>query len=180
MVVECGGCKKKYKFDESKMQGRESATLRCPNCKGSITVTGAAPRVGDRTTRLDADAAQLPTSSKIPATGLSMPPSRRISIAVLEGKQSGQKFTIDRPRVTIGRSDADVVIDDAEISRQHCAVEMHGARIVLRDLGSTNGTFVDEVKISQMEIQNHSEFRIGSTCLMLILTDPDLDLEPVS
>ncbi|MFQ5876853.1 MAG: FHA domain-containing protein [Acidobacteriota bacterium] len=179
MIVACGGCGKRYRFDEAKLGGRTSAVLRCPNCKGSIAVTGPA-RVGDQTTRLDADAAQLPASAKVPKGSLAMPPSRRISIAVLAGKESGRIFIMDRPQVTIGRSDADIVLDDPEVSRQHVALEVHGPRIVLRDLGSTNGTFVDDVKISQMEIQNRAEFRIGSTRLMLILIDTESDLEPVS
>jgi pSer/pThr/pTyr-binding forkhead associated (FHA) protein len=42
---------------------------------------------------------------------------------------------------------------------------------VLHDLNSTNGTFVDEQKITSVTLENHSEFRIGSTTFMLIITD---------
>ena len=109
-----------------------------------------------------------------------MPKARRISLAVLEGKDNGRIFTVDQPRVTIGRSDADIVLDDREVSRQHAAIEIHGARAVLKDLGSTNGTFVNEVKITQSAIENHGEFRVGGTRLMLILIDIENELEPLS
>jgi len=176
MIVTCGGCTKSYRFDEAKLQGRASATLRCPACKAAITVTAPAA-VGDRTTRLDIDADLIPASSKVPSGELSMPRARRVSLAVLQGKDSGRIFPVDRPRVVIGRGDADIVLNDSEISRQHACLEIHGPKVVLKDLGSTNGTFLNDVKIAQSEIDNRSEFRVGGTRLMLILTDTESDLE---
>jgi len=49
--------------------------------------------------------------------------------------------------------------------------------VVLKDLGSTNGTFINDQKIAQTELENRAEFRIGGTVLMLILApvaEPDL------
>lgn len=178
MIVDCGGCSKRYRFDPAKLQGRESATLKCPNCKGTITVT-APTHPGDRTTRLAADADLLPTSAKVRGGDLVMPSARRISLAVLDGKDKGRIFNVDRPRVTIGRSDADITVEDTEVSRQHAVLEMHGPRCVLKDLGSTNGTFVNDQKITQCEIENHGEFRVGGTRLMLMLIDIEKDLEPL-
>lgn len=178
MIVVCEGCSKRYSFDPAKLQGRESGTLKCPNCKGMITVTSPI-HPGERTTRLALDADLIPSSSKVPGGGLAMPPSRRISLAVLDGKDKGRIFNVDRPRVTIGRSDADITVDDKEVSRQHAVIEMHGPRCVLKDLGSTNGTFVNDQKITQCELENHGEFRVGGTRLMLMLIDIEKDLEPL-
>ncbi len=179
MIVVCGGCGKRYTFDMAKLQGRPSANLRCPSCKAAITVTATADP-GDRTTRIDADANQIPASTKVPGGDLSLPLSRRFSLAVLQGKDSGRIFPIDRPLVVLGRSDADIVLNDPEISRQHAAIEVHGAKVVLKDLGSTNGTFINDVKIAQTEIDNRAEFRVGGTVLMLIMTDAEPDLEVLS
>ena len=177
MIVQCGGCAKRYKFDGAKLQGRDSATLRCPNCQAPITIS--APDPGDQTTRLDADANLVPKSGPVRGGDLAMPMGRRLSLAVLEGKDSGRIFPIDQPRVVLGRGDADVVLNDGEISRQHACIEVRGPRVVLKDLGSTNGTFIEEVKIAQQEIDNRAEFRIGGTRLMLIVTETEPDLEPV-
>jgi pSer/pThr/pTyr-binding forkhead associated (FHA) protein len=106
-----------------------------------------------------------------------MPSDRRLSLAVLEGKDSGRIFLIDRPRMVLGRGESDIVLNDTEVSRQHACIEVHGARVVLKDLGSTNGTFLNEVKVSQGEIENRTEFRLGGTRLMLILTETQSDLE---
>lgn len=169
MIVTCPGCSKRYNFDESRLGGRPSASLRCPNCGVAITV--AAPDPGDQTTRLDADASLIPKSAKVPGGDMVMPAARRISLAVLQGQDSGKIFPVDKPRVVLGRGDSDIVLNDGEVSRQHACIEVHGQRVVLKDLGSTNGTFMDEVKVSQAELENRAEFRVGGTRLMLILTD---------
>ncbi len=176
MIVTCGGCSKRYRFDVAKLQGRASANLRCPGCGATITITKPGDP-GDRTTRIDADANQIPTSSRVPAGDLTLPPSRRVSLAVLQGKDSGRIFPVDKPLVVLGRADSDVVLNDPEISRQHAAIEVHGGKVVLKDLGSTNGTFINDVKIAQTEIENRAEFRIGGTVLMLIMTATEPDLE---
>ena len=132
---------------------------------------------GDETTRLDQDANLLSKSTKVPQGDLSLPAERRLSLAVLQGKDSGRIFLVDKPRVILGRGEADIVLNDTEISRQHAAIEVHGSRVVLKDLGSTNGIFVNDVKVSQSEIENRTEFRLGGTRLMLIMTDTTADLE---
>jgi hypothetical protein len=177
VIVACPGCAKRYKFDPAKLAGRPSATLRCPGCQATITVS--APEAGDQTMRLDADANLLPQSAKVPGGDLAMPTGRRLSLAVLEGKDSGRIFPIERPRVTLGRGESDIVLNDSEISRQHASIEVRGQRVVLQDLGSTNGTFVNEVKVAQAELENRAEFRVGGTRLMLIMTDTEPDLEVI-
>ena len=169
MIVTCPGCGKRYNFDESRLAGRSSAKLKCPNCNAAISI--AAPDPGDRTTRLDADASLLPKSSKVPGGDMAMPPGRRVSLAVLQGQDSGRIFPVDKPRVVLGRGDSDIVLNDAEVSRQHACIEIHGQRVVLKDLGSTNGTFMDDIKVTQAELENRAEFRVGGTRLMLIVAD---------
>jgi len=177
VIVTCGGCSKRYNFDLAKLAGRPSAKLRCPHCDTTITV--AAADAGDQTTRLDQDANLLSKSAKVPQGDVSMPADRRLSLAVLQGKDSGRIFLVDKPRMVLGRGEADIVLNDTEVSRLHAAIEVHGARVVLRDLGSTNGIFVNEVKVSQSEIENRTEFRLGGTRLMLIMTDTSSDLETI-
>ena len=89
-----------------------------------------------------------------------------VSLVVIDGPLKGQVFPVIKPRVLVGRSEADIVLDDSEISRKHCALEVHGTSAVLADLGSTNGTFVDDEKIETHELQHMSEFRLGSTVMM--------------
>ena len=89
---------------------------------------------------------------------------------MIAGPEAGRIFPIEKPRVVIGRHDADINVDDPEISRQHAAVEIAGERAMLVDLGSTNGTFVGDGPVSEAPLENQSEFTIGGSTLMLIVT----------
>ena len=101
-----------------------------------------------------------------------LPEGRRLSLAIIEGPDAGKVYRIDKPKVVIGRSGADLVLNDAETSRAHAAVEIRDSVMLLQDLGSRNGTLVEGSKIEgQVELQNQSEFQIGSTTLMLIVTE---------
>lgn len=103
--------------------------------------------------------------------GLKLPETRKLSIAVISGNNAGEIYQISKPRMVIGRGEADILIQDLEASRTHAEIDVIGDRVVLHDLNSTNGTFVDEQKITSVTLENHSEFRIGSTTFMLIITD---------
>jgi len=102
---------------------------------------------------------------------LELPKDRRYSLAVIQGAGTGQIHQINKTRTIIGRTGADLNLDDAEASRQHAAVEILGENAILRDLGSTNGTFIELDRIQQHVLNNHMEFRIGSHVLMFIVTD---------
>jgi predicted Zn finger-like uncharacterized protein len=190
VIVTCKECGRRYNFDPAQLGNRPSATVRCSNCKASMTISapgaaetapapGAAGMVpaqeapGDRTTRLDVDASLLPARASVPEGGLQLLPGRRLSLAVLQGKDTGRIFKVERASVVIGRGESEISLDDPEVSRQHARLEVHGASVFVRDLGSTNGVFVDEVKVAEAELANHSEFRVGGTHLMLIVTQEE-------
>ena len=72
--------------------------------------------------------------------------------------------------MVIGREDVDLALDDPEISRQHAAIEVAGERITVVDLGSANGTQIGEQAVEEAPLENQSEFTIGGSTLMLIVT----------
>ena len=102
---------------------------------------------------------------------LHLPKDKRFSLAVIQGAATGQIFPVQKTRTIIGRSGADINLDDPEASRQHAALEIIGDIAVLRDLGSTNGTWIDLDRVEQQQLANQQEFRIGSHVLMFIVTD---------
>jgi pSer/pThr/pTyr-binding forkhead associated (FHA) protein len=103
---------------------------------------------------------------------LKLPIGRRLSLAIIDGNDAGSVHRIDKPRIVIGRTGADVNVDDGEASRNHAAIEIRDNVFILEDLGSTNGTFVNGDRISApVELTNQGEFQIGATTLMLIVTD---------
>jgi predicted Zn finger-like uncharacterized protein len=124
------------------------------------------------TVSAEEEAGQTITGKDLHKMGvLELPKDRRYSLAVIQGAGTGQIHQIDKTRTIIGRTGADLNLDDAEASRQHAAVEILGENAILRDLGSTNGTFIELDRIQQHVLNNHMEFRIGSHVLMFIVTD---------
>ncbi len=101
---------------------------------------------------------------------LKLPENEKLSLACIAGPDAGRIFEIDRPRMIIGRSGSDILISDPECSRQHAAVEVADEKVVVVDLGSTNGTYFNERRIAQVVLENRGEFDVGSTTLMLIKT----------
>lgn len=57
----------------------------------------------------------------------------------------------------------DVVLNDEKASRFHCEVRLEGQRATVRDLGSTNGTFVDGVRVKEAYLKQGSTLTVGTT-----------------
>ena len=189
--VECPGCRKRYRFDESKLGGRATATAKCPSCGGALTLqaeAGGGEGAGTAT-QTDADAGGPPPAAtldktrkldlaqmKLEGSGMQkmgvtrMPEGKRISLAVMSGQDDGKIFQCDKGKMTIGRTGTDIVINDMKASRAHAQLEFYGNKVILRDLGSTNGTFSQGAQVTEIELSNHDEFSIGSTTMMLIVT----------
>ena len=87
----------------------------------------------------------------------------------------GAKFNILNPRwlptagVDLEDVGAGIVLDDQEISRHHCLLEVRESYAKLQDLDSTNGTFFEEERVRAAMLQNGSEFRIGNTVIRFTL-----------
>jgi serine/threonine-protein kinase len=92
----------------------------------------------------------------------------RVTLRVLEGPYQGREFTFDHhDTFLIGRSDnAHLYLpDDRFFSRHHCLLEIAPPRCFLRDLGSTNGTFVNGQKVSEVFLRNGDRIQGGRTVL---------------
>jgi S-DNA-T family DNA segregation ATPase FtsK/SpoIIIE len=118
-----------------------------------------------------AGAEAIPTVHATAASGGELAPHKRYALVVLNGKEPGKVIPIGRARVTIGRAGADIVLDDAELSRQHALIAINGTTASLEDLGSTNGTYVDDERVQRADLADRSEFRVGSHQLLFSMTD---------
>jgi hypothetical protein len=178
MTIQCSSCHKSFEVPE----GPARATMPCPHC-GRIVVLGPAPREGegaaaDPGTEAYVEAlepAEEPTAIGVARATLSLPKDKRVAVAILSGDRKGDVIVFEKPSVVLGRvgGGGDVELPDPEISRSHASVDCLGSRVVLRDMGSRNGTFVDEQKIQTRELEDKGEFRVGSTRLMLLVTPLD-------
>ncbi|MDQ2865962.1 MAG: FHA domain-containing protein [Candidatus Eremiobacteraeota bacterium] len=76
--------------------------------------------------------------------------------------------------VTIGRSsDVEVAVPDPEVSRRHARLEPHGRIVYLRDLQSSNGTFLNGHRVGRaIEIRAGDEIDVGTTRLLVEQLSP--------
>ena len=89
---------------------------------------------------------------------------------VQTGPEAGRRVELDL-EVAIGRQDADLVLEDPEVSRRHAVLRRSGASVVVEDLDSTNGTFVNGERIrSPITVGPGDQVRVGRTMLEI---EPD-------
>src|SRR5687768_17471369 len=80
-------------------------------------------------------------------------------------KFAGKTYKLFLEKTTVGRSDGNtLVIRDDSVSSRHCEVLTHGAEVIVRDLGSSNGTFVNGTVLrnQQSVVKSGQTVRIGS------------------
>lgn len=71
-------------------------------------------------------------------------------------------FAMTAPKTVIGRkSDAALRIPTADVSREHCEVELAGNDVILRDLGSSNGTYLNGKRIAEARVMAGDKISIG-------------------
>ncbi len=97
----------------------------------------------------------------------------RVTLRVIAGPQTGRVFTFDQHETfTIGRSEDSqfCLPHDRFFSRNHCLLEIAPPQCFLRDLGSTNGTFVNGLKVETAHLKNGDRIQGGETVLEVEVT----------
>jgi two-component system, NtrC family, response regulator HydG len=106
-------------------------------------------------------------------------PLHALRAVVIEGADAGRSFLLDPAcpsRILVGTGAAcDVRLTDTTVSRRHLAFEPSGQRYRVTDLGSTNGTFVDGVAVSDGFVRGGEVVRCGGIAMRL---DEDLSTAP--
>jgi len=85
-----------------------------------------------------------------------------MEIIIIEGKQAGENFHATLPCV-IGRRGSDVTIKDQKVSKTHARIKEISRKIIIEDLKSTNGTFVNNERIIAQELHSGDLISVGDT-----------------
>lgn len=117
-------------------------------------------------------------SVTIPGDNLSRVPVREWTVEVVAGPDKGKKVTTLEGLIRVG-SDAtnDLVLTDATVSRRHLEIERTSRGLVLRDLSSRNGTFLDNRQVLQAIVEPGDRISLGKTKLSLKQKEKDTELE---
>ena len=91
-----------------------------------------------------------------------------LKVEVVAGPDAGATHSLALPVVRLGSDrDNDLVLADPAASRHHAELRCEDGALILRDLGSTNGTFLGEARVREVELAPGSEFRIGESRLVV-------------
>lgn len=95
-----------------------------------------------------------------------------LALMVMNGPAQGQQVVLDRP-ILLGRDPRSrVPFDDERVSRHHAYVEQSGHRIIVRDLGSKNGTFLNGRELVEpVELKPDDQLRLGKTLILVTVVD---------
>ena len=89
-------------------------------------------------------------------------------LVILNQGMTGRSFDLNVERTTVGRvEDNTFQIADASVSSHHAEVLLRGTEVVVRDLNSTNGTFINNEKISEATLKSGQTLRFGQVEIKL-------------
>ncbi len=101
----------------------------------------------------------------------------RLALEVGDGRWAEHVF--DQAVVTLGSmDDNDLVLDDDTVSRYHCRIYQEDSAYVLEDLGSTNGSFIDGVRIKAAYLAPGHAVELGNTRLQFQSFDEEVHITP--
>ena len=170
MQTACIHCGTEHLLKDGQFGGHAKVQFKCSKC-GKTTIVEIKRRADSTVVmsplpsfaRADASSSYLQLPPADP--GLRLPEKAIVVLSVLSGPSKGESHTLAKPRVVLGRKGADIPLNDPEISRNHCLLEVRETYINLKDMDSTNGTFFDKERVRAAMLQDGTEFRIGGSVI---------------
>lgn len=133
---------------------------------GTRVFTRGRGRTNTRTMRAKASVPprRAATGVKAPSQGVG---DEKLRLVVVAGPLKGTSIPLEKSTITIGRSPrATLVIEDDYCSSRHARVFLEGDTWMVEDLGSTNGTFLNDAKLTEPEeFLLDSRLSMGATSL---------------
>jgi len=91
-------------------------------------------------------------------------------LAAYVEREGQERVRVVGDRFVIGRGpQCDLIIDSPRVSREHAALVREGMSYVLEDLGSSNGTFVGEERVTRQELQSGDVVRLGNEVMLVVI-----------
>ena len=170
MQTTCLHCGTQHLIKDTDFGGHAKVQFKCSKC-GKTTIVEIKRRA-DATVvmsplpsfaRANASSSNLNLPPADP--GVRLPANKKVVLSIVSGPSKGESHTLAKPRIVVGRQGADVALNDPEISRSHCLLEVRDTYINLKDMDSTNGTFFEEERVRAAMLQDGTEFRIGGSLI---------------
>jgi len=174
MKVVCPGCHSVYEVADDAAAVPGAAV--CPRCRGDVQM-GRQASAGALDPDMDyghtmvlfmplpaqQDEQARQVKEALKGAHEHMPEGGRFVLKALDGDDAGRRYVLEKTRTVLGRSSADITINDPEVSRRHASVSLYGDRVVIQDLKSTNGTFVNRVGVRIAFLHDGDVIQVGGT-----------------
>lgn len=181
-LIRCPKCSRPYDFPPAVAVKLPSSVARC-SCGEllfgnketlikELFSSGDIEEIDVSQYEVDPDSIpQVTTEQELPPSTEGAPRSVRV-VARGADKSINEVYTIDKDPLLIGRMGCHIEIDDAELSIRHCEVARVGTDLVLRDLDSHTGTFIDGEPVSERVLGDRMHLvRAGGALVCLEPTD---------
>ena len=100
-------------------------------------------------------------------------------MVVMHGEDRGESFLIQTGTLILGSGeDCQLQLTDPTVSRRHMEISVNGSGLLLRDLGSTNGSFVNGARFRELELGYGTEIQVGQTVLKYVPDEEAIELAP--
>jgi len=180
MKVVCEDCHTIYDLPE----GREGQ-IGCPYCEhvnrpkqppparpAAIPSPDAFDHGKTMLGTLDGTIADETTAIRKAVSGrlLSLPEKAEAALIISEGDGKGRRIELTKCQIVLGRKDSDVTLTDPEASRRHCSLLIYGEFAIVKDLGSANGTMVNNRIVKEGLLRPGGTIQIGSTVLIFVMS----------
>ncbi|HCU25835.1 MAG TPA: Fis family transcriptional regulator [Deltaproteobacteria bacterium] len=104
---------------------------------------------------------------------------RKCQLRVIAGPDEKKKFDLNRKSTRIGKKEEnDIVLLDNTVSRHHVEIEMTSDSYLLKDMNSTNGTFINGLKVKEAYLSPGDVIKIGNTEIEFVAFDEKVRIEP--
>ncbi len=103
-----------------------------------------------------------------------------ISLVMFKADGTRRDFPITKDRIIVGRTNqCDLRVPLSSVSRQHCELRVEGQVVKVRDLGSSNGTYHNSIRIQEAELAAGDEIGIGPVVFTLVVDSTPANIQPV-
>ena len=102
----------------------------------------------------------------------------RCQLVVIEGPEMGRAVLLDEERTIGSGAKADLRLSDDTVSALHLTVKPSGAHFVVRDSGSTNGTFFEGSRVTELELSPGATLKVGKSYLRIQPQQRALEVAP--
>src|SRR5712692_4579637 len=139
MQTACIHCGTEHLLKDGQFGGHTKVQFKCSKC-GKTTIVEIKRRVDSTVVMspLPSFARAEATSSNVnlarPDPGIRLPEKSKVVLSILSGPSKGESHTLSKPRIVLGREGADIPLNDPEISRHHCLLEVRDMHIDLKDM----------------------------------------------